>query len=104
MIGIVSDLIGCKKIIGIVCVVCIGGIIMQYFLNLILMIFGGKLILILGFGFGYFFGLVFVVELVFVKMCGLCLVFIVSLLMKNILSVEIGQMLILVKNIMIVFG
>ncbi|KAL2214751.1 general substrate transporter [Sarocladium strictum] len=74
--GIVSDWIGRKKTIGVACVVCIGGIIMQYFSTSIPMIFGGKLISTLGFGLGHSLGPVFVAELAPVKMRGLCLVLI----------------------------
>jgi MFS family permease len=102
--GIVSDLIGRKKTIGIACVVCIGGIIMQYFSNSIPMIFGGKLISTLGFGLGHSLGPVFVAELAPVKMRGLCLVLIVSSSTKNTSSAETGQMLTSAKNTMIVLG
>ncbi|KAK0382788.1 hypothetical protein NLU13_9883 [Sarocladium strictum] len=76
--GIVSDLIGRKKTIGIACVVCVGGIIVQYFSTSIAMIFGGKLISTVGFGLGHSLGPVFVAELAPVKMRGLCLVLIVG--------------------------
>ncbi|KAF5001208.1 hypothetical protein FDECE_11028 [Fusarium decemcellulare] len=71
--GIVSDFIGRKKTIIIACVVCIGGIMVQYFSHSILMLFAGKVVSTLGFGLGHSLGPVFVAELAPVKMRGLCL-------------------------------
>ncbi|KAF4981692.1 hypothetical protein FZEAL_2579 [Fusarium zealandicum] len=71
--GIISDFIGRKKTIIIACVVCIGGVIVQFFSHSILMLFAGKVVSTLGFGLGHSLGPVFVAELAPVKMRGLCL-------------------------------
>lgn len=76
--GIVSDFIGRKKTIIIACVVCSGGIILQYFSSSILMLFAGKVVSTLGFGLGHSLGPVFVAELAPVKMRGICLALVVS--------------------------
>ncbi|KAH7126081.1 maltose permease [Dactylonectria macrodidyma] len=74
--GIVSDFIGRKKTIILACLICIGGILLQYYSTSIYMIFGGKLVSTLGFGLGHSLGPVFVAELAPTKMRGVCLVLI----------------------------
>ncbi|KAM9884323.1 maltose permease [Verticillium dahliae] len=71
--GIISDYIGRKRTIIIACVVCSGGVILQYFSTSIMMLFGGKVVATLGFGLGHSLGPVFVAELAPVKMRGVCL-------------------------------
>ncbi|KAI8258704.1 General alpha-glucoside permease [Colletotrichum sp. SAR11_239] len=72
--GIVSDFIGRKRTIIIACFICVGGIILQYFSTTVLMLFGGKTVATFGFGLGHSLGPVFVAELAPVKMRGVCLV------------------------------
>ncbi|WYZ36065.1 hypothetical protein EsH8_X_000712 [Colletotrichum jinshuiense] len=72
--GIISDFIGRKKTIGIACLICCGGTILQYFSTSIMMLFGGKVVATFGFGLGHSLGPVFVAELAPVKMRGVCLV------------------------------
>ncbi|KPM36574.1 hypothetical protein AK830_g10004 [Neonectria ditissima] len=74
--GIISDFMGRKRTIIVACLVCIGGVITQYFSTSIYMIFGGKLMSTLGFGLGHSLGPVFVAELAPTKMRGVCLVLI----------------------------
>ncbi|KAM5373899.1 hypothetical protein ACJZ2D_006728 [Fusarium nematophilum] len=71
--GIVSDFIGRKKTIIIACIICVGGVILQYFSTSIMMLFAGKVVATLGFGLGHSLGPVFVAELAPVQMRGLCL-------------------------------
>lgn len=89
MTGIVSDWIGRKKTIIIACIVCIGGVILQYFSTSIMMLFGGKVISTLGFGLGHSLGPVFVAELAPVQMRGLCLALVVGLPLWNTYSMEL---------------
>ncbi|KAF6803705.1 maltose permease [Colletotrichum sojae] len=72
--GIISDFIGRKRTIIIACIICCGGIILQYFSTTVLMLFGGKAVATFGFGLGHSLGPVFVAELAPVKMRGVCLV------------------------------
>ncbi|KAK7402689.1 hypothetical protein QQX98_011553 [Neonectria punicea] len=74
--GIISDFMGRKRTIIVACLVCISGVITQYFSTSIYMIFGGKLLSTLGFGLGHSLGPVFVAELAPTKMRGVCLVLI----------------------------
>lgn len=76
--GYISDWIGRKKTILIGSVICIGGIIVQYFSTSIMMLFGGKLMATLGFGLGHSLAPVFVAELAPVKLRGFCLTLVVS--------------------------
>lgn len=76
--GFISDIIGRKRTIIVACVVCAGGVIMQFFSTSIMMLFGGKVIATLGFGLGHSLGPVFVAELAPVKIRGVCLALIVS--------------------------
>ncbi|KAJ4325901.1 hypothetical protein N0V84_003287 [Fusarium piperis] len=71
--GIVSDFIGRKKTIIIACAICLGGIIVQFYSKSILMLFAGKVVSTFGFGLGHSLGPVFVAELAPIKMRGLCL-------------------------------
>lgn len=77
--GFVSDKIGRRKTIGAACVLCIAGIIVQYFSHTILHLFGGKLLGTFGFGLGHSLGPVFVAEMAPVKLRGICLALVVSL-------------------------
>ena len=61
-------------------VICLGGIIVQYFSKSILMLFAGKVVSTFGFGLGHSLGPVFVAELAPIKMRGLCLALLVSIL------------------------
>ncbi|KAL8303128.1 hypothetical protein RB597_005251 [Gaeumannomyces tritici] len=72
--GVISDLVGRRRTIAVACVVCAAGVVVQYFGASIPMLFGGKLISTVGFGVGHSLGPVFVAELAPVKMRGLCLV------------------------------
>ncbi|KAM0278793.1 hypothetical protein ACHAQH_004984 [Verticillium albo-atrum] len=68
--GIISDYMGRKRTIIIACVICSGGVILQYFSTSIMMLFGGKVVATLGFGLGHSLGPVLVAELAPVKMRG----------------------------------
>ncbi|KAL0766759.1 hypothetical protein CaCOL14_010330 [Colletotrichum acutatum] len=72
--GFISDIFGRKKTIGLACLICCGGTILQYFASTIMMLFGGKVVATFGFGLGHSLGPVFVAELAPVKMRGVCLV------------------------------
>ncbi|KAL8420570.1 hypothetical protein RB594_003384 [Gaeumannomyces avenae] len=72
--GVISGLVGRRRTIAVACVVCAAGVVAQYFGTSIPMLFGGKLISPVGFGVGHSLGPVFVAELAPVKMRGLCLV------------------------------
>ncbi|GKT65386.1 maltose permease [Colletotrichum tofieldiae] len=72
--GFISDIFGRKKTIGVACLICCGGTILQYFATTVMMLFGGKVIATFGFGLGHSLGPVFVAELAPVKMRGVCLV------------------------------
>ncbi|CEL06517.1 hypothetical protein ASPCAL09692 [Aspergillus calidoustus] len=71
--GFISDIMGRKKTIIIGCLLCVAGIITQYFSETIMQLFGGKLLGAFGFGLGHSLGPVFVAELAPVKVRGLCL-------------------------------
>ncbi|KAF6840437.1 maltose permease [Colletotrichum plurivorum] len=71
--GFISDRIGRKKTIIIACILCVAGVIVQYFSKSIMQIFGGKIVACFGFGLGHSLGPVFVAELAPVKMRGTCL-------------------------------
>ncbi|KAJ5102557.1 hypothetical protein N7532_003086 [Penicillium argentinense] len=71
--GFISDFMGRKKTIIIGCVLCVGGIILQYFSTSIHELFGGKLLSTFGFGLGHSLGPVFVAELAPPKVRGICL-------------------------------
>ncbi|KAH8900285.1 general substrate transporter [Thozetella sp. PMI_491] len=71
--GIISDRIGRKKTIILGCFICVAGIVVQWFSTTIPMLFGGKVIGTLGFGLGHSLGPVFIAELAPVKMRGICL-------------------------------
>ncbi|KXH57965.1 maltose permease [Colletotrichum salicis] len=72
--GFISDIFGRRKTIGVACLICCGGTILQYFASSIMMLFGGKVVATFGFGLGHSLGPVFVAELAPVKMRGICLV------------------------------
>ena len=76
--GFVADIIGRKKTMGLGCLLCIGGILTQYFSNSIPQITGGKILATFGFGLGHSMGPVFVAELAPLKLRGVCLSLIVS--------------------------
>ncbi|KAJ5701945.1 hypothetical protein N7488_009493 [Penicillium malachiteum] len=61
--GVISDLMGRKKTIIVGCLICVAGILTQFFSHTILQIFGGKLLSTFGFGLGHSLGPVFVAEL-----------------------------------------
>ncbi|KAJ5988079.1 hypothetical protein N7481_003289 [Penicillium waksmanii] len=71
--GFISDLMGRKKTIIVGCILCVGGIILQYFSHSIHELFGGKLLSTFGFGLGHSLGPVFVAELAPPKVRGICL-------------------------------
>lgn len=71
--GVISDFLGRKKTIVFGCVLCVAGILTQYFSNTIMQLFGGKLLGTFGFGLGHSLGPVFVAELAPVRVRGLCL-------------------------------
>ncbi|UQC91636.1 maltose permease [Colletotrichum lupini] len=60
--GFISDIFGRKKTIGLACLICCGGTILQYFASTIMMLFGGKVVATFGFGLGHSLGPVFVAE------------------------------------------
>lgn len=76
--GFVSDIIGRKRTIGIAAVLCVAGIITQYFAHNIMSLFGGKILGTFGFGLGHSLGPVFVAEMAPNKLRGTCLILIVS--------------------------
>ncbi|KAF6816801.1 maltose permease [Colletotrichum sojae] len=71
--GFISDRIGRKKTIIVACILCVAGVIVQYFSKSIMQIFGGKIVACFGFGLGHSLGPVFVAELAPVKVRGTCL-------------------------------
>ncbi|KAJ3958663.1 hypothetical protein N0V92_004745 [Colletotrichum tropicale] len=71
--GFVSDRLGRKKTIIGACILCVAGVIAQYFAKSIMQIFGGKIVACFGFGLGHSLGPVFVAELAPVRMRGTCL-------------------------------
>ncbi|KAL2810339.1 general substrate transporter [Aspergillus granulosus] len=71
--GFISDIMGRKKTIIVGCLLCVAGIILQYFSHSIMQLFGGKLLGTFGFGLGHSLGPVFVAELAPVRVRGLCL-------------------------------
>ena len=75
--GVVSDLLGRKKVVLLACIICTAGILVQYFSTSILTLFGGKLISTFGFGLGHSLGPVFVAELAPVRLRGVCLALVV---------------------------
>lgn len=78
--GFVSDHIGRKWTIGIGCLFCVAGIVVQYFSTSIVQLFSGKLLGTFGYGLGHALGPVFVAELAPNQMRGPCLALIVSCL------------------------
>ncbi|KAF7558170.1 hypothetical protein G7Z17_g107 [Cylindrodendrum hubeiense] len=72
--GFISDIIGRKKSIGLAGVLCIAGVIVQYFSHTIATLFGGKLLGTFGFGLGHSLGPVFVAEMAPNKLRGTCLI------------------------------
>ncbi|KAH6684831.1 maltose permease [Plectosphaerella plurivora] len=81
--GFISDFIGRKRTIIVACIVCAGGVIMQFFSTSIMMLFGGKIIATLGFGLGHSLGPVFVAELAPVKIRGVCLALINTMIVTG---------------------
>ncbi|KAJ5720713.1 uncharacterized protein N7483_008647 [Penicillium malachiteum] len=71
--GVISDLMGRKKTIIVGCLICVAGILTQFFSHTILQIFGGKLLSTFGFGLGHSLGPVFVAELAPPNVRGICL-------------------------------
>jgi MFS transporter, SP family, general alpha glucoside:H+ symporter len=78
-VGILSDALGRKLVIIIGSIICVGGIILQYFATSIIHLFGGKLVSCFGFGLGHSLGPVYVAELAPVKLRGVCLALVVSI-------------------------
>ncbi|KAH8667723.1 general substrate transporter [Ilyonectria robusta] len=72
--GFISDIVGRKKTIGLAGVLCIAGVLVQYFSRTIITLFGGKLLGTFGFGLGHSLGPVFVAEMAPNKLRGTCLV------------------------------
>jgi MFS family permease len=75
--GFISDLVGRKKTILLAALLCVAGIVVQYFSLSIPTLFGGKLLGTFGFGLGHSLGPVFVAEMAPVKLRGVCLALIV---------------------------
>ncbi|KAL3462141.1 general substrate transporter [Aspergillus heterothallicus] len=71
--GFISDIMGRKKTIIVGCLLCVAGIITQFFSNTIMQLFGGKLLGAFEFGLGHSLRPIFVAELAPVKVHGLCL-------------------------------
>uniref|UniRef100_A0A8H7TW80 Major facilitator superfamily (MFS) profile domain-containing protein n=1 Tax=Bionectria ochroleuca TaxID=29856 RepID=A0A8H7TW80_BIOOC len=71
--GFISDLVGRKKTILLAALLCVAGIVVQYFSLSIPTLFGGKLLGTFGFGLGHSLGPVFVAEMAPVKLRGVCL-------------------------------
>ncbi|KAK1977883.1 hypothetical protein LZ30DRAFT_691827 [Colletotrichum cereale] len=59
-----SDIFGRKKTIGVVCSICCGSTVLQYFATTVMMLFGGKVIATFGFGLGHSLGPVFVNKMI----------------------------------------
>lgn len=76
--GMLSDMLGRRRVIVVACFICIAGILTQYFSNTIPQLFGGKLLGAFGFGLGHSLGPVYVAELAPVKLRGVCLALVVS--------------------------
>ena len=76
--GYLSDLFGRKKVIVLACLICVAGILTQYFAATVPQLFGGKLISCFGFGLGHSLGTVYVAELAPVKWRGTCLSLVVG--------------------------
>ncbi|KAI5918150.1 general substrate transporter [Camillea tinctor] len=71
--GFLSDLLGRRRVIVTACFICVAGILTQYFSSTIPHLFGGKLLGSFGFGLGHSLGPVYVAELAPVKLRGVCL-------------------------------
>ncbi|KEZ39575.1 hypothetical protein SAPIO_CDS9481 [Scedosporium apiospermum] len=71
--GWISDFIGRKKTIFLGCFLCVGGIVFQYHAGSIMQLYGGKITATFGLGLGHSLGPVFVAELAPVKVRGICL-------------------------------
>ncbi|KAM6522992.1 hypothetical protein FALCPG4_012598 [Fusarium falciforme] len=71
--GFISDLIGRKYTIGLGACICLGGVIWQYHATSILVLFGAKIVGALGYGLGNALAPVLVAELAPVKLRGICL-------------------------------
>ncbi|KAI1504748.1 general substrate transporter [Biscogniauxia marginata] len=71
--GLLSDLLGRKRVIVTACFICLAGILTQYFSSTIPHLFGGKVLGAFGFGLGHSLGPVYVAELAPVKLRGVCL-------------------------------
>ncbi|KAI1490508.1 hypothetical protein F5X96DRAFT_635825 [Biscogniauxia mediterranea] len=71
--GLLSDLFGRKRVIITACSICVAGILTQYFASTIPQLFGGKILGSFGFGLGHSLGPVYVAELAPVKLRGVCL-------------------------------
>jgi SP family general alpha glucoside:H+ symporter-like MFS transporter len=70
---------GClRKVVLAGCLLCIVGIFVQGFANFIMMLIGGKLISILGYGLGHALSHVYVAEIVPDNLRGICLTLVVS--------------------------
>ncbi|KAI0123760.1 maltose permease [Xylariales sp. AK1849] len=71
--GFLSDAFGRKRVIIVACLLCVAGILVQYFASTIPELFGGNLIGCFGFGLGHSLGPVYVAELAPMKLRGVCL-------------------------------
>ncbi|KAH8885619.1 general substrate transporter [Thozetella sp. PMI_491] len=71
--GLLSDMFGRRAVIGIACLLCVAGILTQYWSATLMQLFGGKLLSCFGFGLGHSLGPVYVAELAPVKLRGVCL-------------------------------
>lgn len=81
-VGLLADKFGRKKVILSSSVICIAGILTQYFSKTVDMLFGGKLIGTFGFGLGHSLGPVYVAEIAPVKLRGVSLALIVRLSLR----------------------
>ena len=77
--GILADRFGRKKIIIAACVITVAGALIQGFATSIDMLFGGKVVGCLGFGFGHALGPVYVAEIAPPRFRGTLLSMIVSI-------------------------
>ncbi|KAI6423315.1 hypothetical protein MCOR22_011351 [Pyricularia oryzae] len=71
--GILSDVLGRKRVISMAALICTAGVLTQYFAETIPVLFGGKVVGAFGFGLGHSLGPVYVAELAPVRLRGVCL-------------------------------
>ncbi|OLN83294.1 General alpha-glucoside permease 3 [Colletotrichum chlorophyti] len=74
--GFISDVIGRRLVVLLGCVLCVAGIIVQFFSTSIMMLFAGKIVSTVGFGLGHSLAPVYVAETAPDSLRGICLVLI----------------------------